>query len=235
MQRPDVPETGTVVPLFGTLQAVTPSPSIADALFGKAQQAVLALLFGQSDRSFYTREILAAAGTGASQIQKELDSLSRSGLLLREPRGNQVWYRANPAAPVYGELKSLVAKTFGIADVVRNALQPFSRKITAAFIYGSVARGEHDAASDIDLLVVGDIAPSRLGAMQLALGERLGRRLSLVVYEPDELREHAVSREHFVSRILSQPKIWLIGSESDLDALHGEPARKPRRRKAAQG
>ena len=208
--------------------------SIADALFGKTQQAVLALLFGQSDRSFYTREIVSAAGSGASQVQKELYNLAQSGLLLREPHGNQVWYRANPAAPVFGELKSLVAKTFGIADLVRNALQPFARKITAAFIYGSVARGEHDAASDVDLLIVGDVAPSRLGTMQLSLSKRLGRRLSVVVYGPEEFRVHAASREQFVVRILTQPKIWLMGSEADFGELHGQPARKPRRRKADQ-
>lgn len=119
--------------------------------------------------------------------------------------------------------------------MVRNALQPFSSKIKAAFIYGSVARSEHDAASDIDLLIVGDIAPSRLGAMQLALAERLARRLSVVVYGLGELRDQAASREQFVSRILSQPKIWLIGSEADLGEIHEQPARKPRRRKAAQG
>jgi len=95
--------------------------SVAEALFGKAQRAVLALLFGQPDRAFYLREVVIAAGTGASQVQKELDNLTRAGLILREPRGNQVWFRANPDAPVFPELKSLVAKTFGIADVVRDA------------------------------------------------------------------------------------------------------------------
>ena len=207
--------------------------SIAEALFGKAQRGVLALLFGQPERAFYMREVVLAAGTGASQVQKELDNLTRSGLVLREPRGNQVWFRANPASPVFAELKSLVAKTFGIADVVREMLRPFSRKFVAAFIYGSVARGEHDAASDIDVLVVGDIAPSRLAPAQLELGRSLGRRVSMVIYGKDELRKQSTSREHFLGSIMAQPKIWLCGSEAQLTALYGKGTRQPGRGKAA--
>lgn len=209
--------------------------SIADALFGKTQQAVLGLLFGQPDRSFYLRELVTAAGSGASQVQKELANLNAAGLVTREPKGNQVWFRANPASPVFTELKAIIAKTSGIADIVRAALLPFEKKIEAAFIYGSVARGEHDAASDIDLLVVGPLAPSRLAPMQLQLGERLGRPLRSVVYSADELREHARQREHFIASVLSQPKIWLIGSENSLEGLIESRTRQSGRRKVAQG
>jgi predicted nucleotidyltransferase len=212
--------------------------SIASALFGKTQQAVLGLLFGQPERSFYLRELVAAAGGGASQVQRELAQLVAAGLVAREPRGNQVWFTANPASPVFGELKSLFAKTTGIADVVRAALTPFARQIVAAFIYGSVARGEHDAHSDIDLLVVGTVAPSRLAPAQMALKERLGRPVRLVLYSTGELREHAQGREHFLSSVLEQPKIWLLGTPADLKLTLQKPddagTRQPRRRKAAQ-
>jgi predicted nucleotidyltransferase len=207
--------------------------SIADALFGKTQQAVLDLLFGQPERSFYLRELVAAAGSGASQVQKELSQLAAAGLVTRERKGNQVWFRANPASPVFAELKSIVAKTSGIADVVRAALVPLAMAIEIAFIYGSVARGEHDAASDIDLLVVGTVAPSRLAPIQLALGERLGRPVRPVVYSADELREHAQQREHFIASVLSEPKIWLVGSETQLAELIEQRTRQPRRRKSA--
>lgn len=214
------------------------STSIADALFGKTRQAVLGLLFGQPDRSFYLRELVTAIGGGASQVQRELAQLSTSGLITREPHGNQVWFRANPQSPVFGELKSLIAKTSGIADVVRVALAPFARQIVTAFIYGSVARGDHDAASDVDLFVVGSIAPSRLAPAQLALREQLGRPVRLVVYSAAELREHAAAREQFVASVLRQPKIWLLGSEDALKLAEAGPddagTRQPRRRKAAQ-
>jgi predicted nucleotidyltransferase len=216
-----------------------PPVSIADALFGKTQQAVLGLLFGQPERSFYLRELVTAAGGGASQVQRELATLTAAGLVTRERRGNQVWFAANPASPVFGELKSLVAKTAGIADVVRDALQPFSRLIAAAFIYGSVARGEHDASSDVDVLVVGSVAPSKLAPVQLALRERLGRPVRAVVYSAAEFREHALSREHFLASVMQQPKIWLFGSMDELQVASppsdDKGTRQPRRRKAAQG
>jgi predicted nucleotidyltransferase len=218
---------------------MTPPTSISGALFGKTQQAVLGRLFGQPDRSFYLRELVAAAGGGASQVQRELALLAAAGLVTREPRGNQVWFRANPASPVFVELKSLIAKTSGIADVVRSALEPFARQIVAAFIYGSVARGEHDASSDVDVLAVGSIAPSRLAPAQLELRERLGRPVRLIVYSAAELREHAAALEHFVSNVMQQPKIWLLGSEADLKLADRKPddagTRQPRRRTPAKG
>jgi len=216
-----------------------PPVSIASALFGKTQQAVLGLLFGQPERSFYLRELVAAAGGGTSQVQRELAVLTAAGLVTREPRGNQVWFSANPASPVFGELKSLIAKTAGIADVVCDALQPFARQIVAAFIYGSVARGEHDAGSDVDVLVVGSVAPSKLAPVQLALRERLGRPVRAVVYLAAEFREHARSHEHFLANVMQQPKIWLLGSSEALQLAlpqsDGKGTRQPRRRAAAQG
>jgi uncharacterized protein len=207
--------------------------SIAQALFGKTQQAVLALLFGQPDRSFYLRQISMIAGTGASQVQKELDNLTRAGLILREPRGNQVWFQANPQSPIFPELKSLVAKTFGIADVVRETLAPFARKISIAFIYGSVARAEHDASSDVDVLVVGQLAPSKLAPAHFRLNAVLGRRVSFVVYDEAEFEKHIAQREPFFGNVLAQPRIWLVGTESNLANLDGIPPRKPGRAKAA--
>jgi predicted nucleotidyltransferase len=126
-----------------------------------------------------------------------------------------------------------VAKTFGIADVVQKALEPFKRKITLAFIYGSVARGEHDASSDVDVLAVGDIAPSRLAPAQIELRQVLGRRVSFVVYDEVEFRKLSTDGDHFIANVLSQPKIWLVGSDSALENSDGLPARKSRRAKAA--
>lgn len=206
--------------------------TIAEALFGKTQQAVLALLFGQPDRSFYLRQITAIAGRGASQVQKELDNLTRAGLIKREPRGNQVWFQADPHSPVFPELKSLVAKTFGIGDVVRETLAPLVRKIRIAFIYGSVARGEHDAASDVDVLVVGQVAPSRLAPAQVGLHEVLGRRVSFVVYDESGFQQHLGAGDPFLKNVLSQPRVWLVGSEADIAALDIAP-RKSRRAKTA--
>ena len=208
--------------------------SIGDALFGKTQQAVLGLVFGQPERSFYLREIVSAVGAGISQVQNELARLTAAGLVTREPRGNQVWFRANAHSPVFAELKSLIAKTSGIADLVREALKPFAKQIEAAIIFGSVARGEHDASSDVDLLVVGKVAPSRLAAPLLRIEPRIGRPVNLIVFGGSEMREHLRDKDHFLASVMKQPKIWLVGSE-DLIARNDTRARQPHRAKAAQG
>lgn len=208
--------------------------SISDALFGKTQQAVLGLLFGQPERSFYLRELVAASGGGISQVQKELARLTEAGLVVREPRGRQVWFRANPDSPVFGELKSLMSKTAGIADAVRAELEPFAREIQAAFIYGSVARGEHDAASDVDVLVIGKLRPAALAPARLALGTRLGRPVQFVVLSLTEWKKRLAERDHFIVNVMRQAKIWLIGSEAALSS-NGQGTRQPRRHAAAQG
>lgn len=193
---------------------------IAEALFSKTRRAVLALLFGQPGKAFYTREIVAAAGAGASQVQKELDQLTRAGLLIRERRANQVYFHANPDAPVFAELSGLVAKTFGIADVVRAALAPLREPIDAAFIYGSVARGEHHAGSDIDVFIVGDVLLSQL-ALPLSEAEKgLGRQISATTFERKEFASRVRKRDHFISKVLAGPKIFLIGDAARLEALH---------------
>ncbi|GAB4468167.1 MAG: nucleotidyltransferase domain-containing protein [Burkholderiaceae bacterium] len=209
--------------------------SISDALFGKTQQAVLGLLFGQPERSFYLRELVAASGGGISQVQKELARLTEAGLVVREPRGRQVWFRANPDSPVFAELKSLISKTAGIADVLRAELEPFARQIESAFVYGSVARGEHDAASDVDVLVIGKVRPAALARTRLALGPRLGRSVQFVVLSPAEWKKRLMERDHFIVNVMRQPKIWLIGSQV-APVVSNEPGtRQPRRRAVAQG
>lgn len=223
-----VPLCGTLVPKIGS----TMSLSISDALFGKTQQAVLGLLFGQPERSFYLRELVAASGGGISQVQRELARLTEAGLVVRQPRGRQVWFMANCESSVFAELKSLIAKTAGIADVVRAELEPCARQIQAAFVYGSVARGEHDAASDVDVIVIGKLRPAALAPVRLALGARLGRRVQFVVLSPVEWRKRLAGRDHFTANVMQQPKIWLIGSEAAL--ANDQGTRQSRRRASAQ-
>jgi predicted nucleotidyltransferase len=191
---------------------------IAHALFGKAQRGVLALLFGHPERAFYVREIVAAAGTGASQVQKELELLTRAGLLLRERRANQVYFRANPDAPVFPELKGIIAKTFGIADIVHDALAPLEAKIQAAFIFGFVARGEHGAASDVDVLIVGDVLLSELTAGLEAAEQRLMRHVSVTLMDRREFARRQRDKEHFVTAVMKGAKIWLLGDAGALRA-----------------
>jgi len=190
--------------------------SAADALFGKTRQAVLALLFGNPDRAYYVREIVHAAKSGASQVQSELERMTRSELVTRERRANQVYFKANPQAAIYHELVTLVAKSFGIGDALRFVLAPVSTRIHVALIYGSVARGQHRATSDVDVLIVGDVLLSELEGPMIDAEQRLSRHISPTVMDRREFAKRRATNDHFLRSVLAGPKIFLIGGPREL-------------------
>jgi predicted nucleotidyltransferase len=190
---------------------------LGDALFGGVQQRVLAVLFGTPDRSFYSNELLRLTGSGKGALQRELGRLEQAGLVTARKIGNQKHYQANPQAPVFEELRGIVLKTFGVADVLRQALLPLAERIEAAFIYGSVARRTDTSRSDIDLFVVSEDAGYQgLIEALLPLEKRLGRKISPTIYSPSELERKRAERSGFLGRVLEGPKIFLIGGERDL-------------------
>ena len=193
--------------------------SLADALFTKGQQRVLAVLFGNPGRSFYANEIIALAGTGTGAVQRELARLEGAGLVTVTRVGRQKHYQANPKAPVYDELRALVLKTAGLADVLRAALAPLAGEIRAAFVFGSVAKGEDTATSDVDLLVASDtLAYPDLFAALEEPSTALGRTLNPTIHTPADLARHVAEGRSFATRVLRGPKIWLVGGEDDLPA-----------------
>jgi predicted nucleotidyltransferase len=195
------------------------SPSLADALFARVQQRVLGVLFGNPRRSFYANEVIGLARSGTGAVQRELARLEASGLVTVTRVGKQKHYQANARSPVFEELRGLVLKTSGLADVLRGALAPVAEGIRAAFVYGSIAKGEDSAASDIDLVVVSDcLTYADLFAVLEEASARLGRKVAPTIYSPDELSRRVSQGNAFVTRVLAQPKLWLIGDEHDLAA-----------------
>ncbi len=188
--------------------------SFADALFPKVRQRVLAVFFGMPDRSFYASEVIALAHSGRGAVQRELAGLSEVGLLRVKLQGKQKHYQANAAAPIFSELRSLVLKTSGLADVVQQALLPVAEQIDSAFIYGSVARQEDTAQSDIDLMIVSATLgyADVFGALEKAT-QALGRKINPTLYTPADMAKRVAQDNAFVTRVLQQPKIWLIGNE----------------------
>jgi len=199
--------------------------SVADALFGKTRQAVLAMLFGNPGRAYYTREIVKGARSGVSQVQRELDRLTRSGLVTRERRANQVYFQANPDAAIFRELVGLVAKSFGIGDILRQALAPVASQILVALIYGSVARGEHHATSDVDLLIVGDLLLSDIEVQLHEVETTLGRKVSNTMMDRKEFVRRRKANDHFLRAVLAGSKIFLIGNATNLKVNHESGAR----------
>ena len=192
---------------------------VADALFSAGQQRVLGLLYGQPERSFYANELIALAGGGSGAIQRELVRLERAGLVTTRRVGSQKHFQANAESLLFDELTAIVRKTFGLALPLREALAPLGKRISAAFVYGSVAKRSDTARSDIDLMVVSDkLTYASVYAVLESLHERLGRQVNPTVYSRKELARRLKSDNAFVKRVLDQPKIWIIGAESDLAA-----------------
>jgi predicted nucleotidyltransferase len=193
--------------------------SLADALFSTIQQRVLAYLFGQPERSFFATELIKLAGGGSGAVQRELARLADSGLVTVTRMGTQKHYQANPKSPIFAELCAIAQKTVGLAEPMREALAPLAKRISAAFVYGSVAKKQDTAASDIDLMVVsGSLTYADLFAALEDASERLGRKVNPTVYSPQELAKRVKQGNAFVTRVLAQPKIWLVGGESDITA-----------------
>lgn len=193
--------------------------NIADALFGRVKQRVLAILYGRPDRSFYANEVihLAKAGTGA--VQRELEQLSAAGLITVARQGNQKHYQANRLSPLFFELHGIVIKTSGVVDVLRDALEPLVGDIECAFVYGSMAREEDTTSSDIDLMVVSNSLSHAdlFGAIEPA-STTLARQINPSVYSIDELADRIASGNAFVTGVLNQSKLWIVGDDSALPA-----------------
>ncbi len=208
-----------IEPNMGISATSSDSSATADALFPKVRQRVLAVLFGMPDRSFYANEVIALAQSGTGAVQRELADLSAAGLLTVSKQGNQKHYQANASAPVFAELRGLVLKTMGLADVLRAALAPLAGQIDGAFIYGSVARQQDTAQSDVDLMIVSSTLGygEVFGALEGATVS-LGRKVNPTLYSPADWAQRLDSDNAFATRVWQQPKIWLIGNEAQLHA-----------------
>jgi predicted nucleotidyltransferase len=195
----------------------TKKTSLGEVLFTKTQRRVLGLLFGNPDRSHYANEIVRFAGAGIGTVQRELERLESAHLVTVSKIGNQKHYQANREAPIYDELRGIVLKTFGVADHLREALAPLAKRIRAAFIYGSVAKGTDTASSDIDVLIVSDDLSFPEAIQVLTKAEQeVGRAVNPSVYALDDWRRKLAEKGGFVKRVMEQPRIYLFGSDDDL-------------------
>lgn len=192
---------------------------LCSGLFGKTRQAVLALLYGRADSSFYTKQILDAVKIGRGTVQRELKNLTDTGIIIREVQGRQVYYRANARCPIFDELKSIVRKTFGVADGIRQSLATNADKIRVAFIFGSVAKSTDDRRSDIDLMVVGKISFGDVVSLLTPAEQKLRREINPVVYPVAEFKRKVKEDHHFVKTVLEDEKIFVIGDEDELREL----------------
>jgi len=185
---------------------------LSNGLFGKTRRAVLGLLYGRADSSFYTKQILDAVKSGRGTVQRELSNLTDAGIITREVQGRQVYYRANEKCPIYNELKGIVRKTFGVADVISQSLETVADKIEVAFIFGSIASGTEQRTSDVDLLVAGDLDETALHVALMQAQEQLRRSVNYTLLSRSEFQKRRLEKKGFLSRVLAGPKIVIMGS-----------------------
>lgn len=195
---------------------------LADVLFGKGRGAILALLYGQPDVSFYYRQIARRLkGVSVGTLQRELLTLTDLDLVTRLRFGNQVHYRANRKHPVYAELRALVSKTIGAIHVLQSALAPLGEQIVLAFLYGSMARQEERAESDIDLMIVGTTTLEEVLLRLDRVQDELGREINPTVYSVSEFRSKLAKGNHFLTAVVRGEKIFLFGDENELGKVAG--------------
>ncbi len=194
---------------------------LSSTLFGKTRRAVLALLFSNPDEEFYLRQIVRRVRSGQGGVQRELRRLADARVIVRSVRGRTTFYQANRACPVFSELRGLVIKTAGVAEVLRAALLPLSERIDVAFVYGSVAKARMRAGSDIDLFVVGAVGFGEVVDRLSSAQTELAREVNPTVFDPREVERRMKQGDHFVSSVVEGPKVFVIGGQHELDQLAG--------------
>jgi predicted nucleotidyltransferase len=200
---------------------VTPAAGgvLAEVLFGTTRQRLLAWLLSRPDQPFYLRELVRATGSGLGPVQRELAQLERAGIVSRHTRGKLVYFQANESCPILPELRSIVTKTTGVVEQLRAALAPLQPRITVAFVYGSFARGEERSASDVDVMVIGEVAFGEVVDALSPAQAVLQREINPSVYGAGEFERKVRDAHHFVTQVLRDPKVFVIGGPRELGRL----------------
>jgi DNA-binding transcriptional ArsR family regulator len=193
-----------------------------EALFPKTRQAILAATLTQPEKWWFLSELARFLGTTPSSLQREISALVDTGILEQRREGTRVYFRAQKRSPIYRELRGIVEKTAGIIPIIQTILAPLGRKIICAFIYGSIARPQEHATSDIDLMVIGQVGLSELTPALRKAERALGRDLNATTYSVDEFRGKVEKNDHFLTALLKRPKQFVKGTERELDAIIGK-------------
>ena len=192
---------------------------IGGALFGKGRLAVITILYSRPGEAYYLRRLAREAGVGLGGVQRETRHLVDAGVITRMEKDNQVFFQANKECPIFEEIRSMIIKTAGIGDILRSSLNELGDTINLAFVYGSIARGNDQAGSDVDLLLVGDADFKKVNAGLAKAQKILGREINPTIFPPAEFRKKAKSGSHFLATVLKDKKIFIKGDELGLTRL----------------
>ena len=190
---------------------------LAEILSSRARAEIFRLLFSGTEEELHVREIERRSGLNDSTLRQELRKLVRLDLVQSRRDSNRVYYRAKTENPLYPEIRNLVLKTSGLSDVLKSALK--DKRVRVAFVFGSLARGEEKAGSDVDLMVIGQLGLRDLSRLLSGIEEKIGREVNPHVLREEEFRKRILAKEHFASSVMEAPKIFIIGSERELETM----------------
>jgi len=202
-----------------TTKRIRKDAILSALITSQARVDLLRLLFLGSGDRHYLREIASLTQQPIRAVQRELARLEAGGLLTATTEGNRRYFQVNRESPVFPELKALLVKTIGLGDVLRHHLQEKRESIQLAFLFGSYAGATESPSSDIDLLIIGDVAGRELARLLAPARETFGREINTVTMTPNEFRAKATGQNPFVLSVLSEPKVFLLGNEDDLTRL----------------
>jgi predicted nucleotidyltransferase len=198
------------------------SAPILDNLFPGIRQGVLAATLTRPEKWWYLSELADFLHTRPSSLQRELRSLEKSGVLQQRKDGRRTYFKAETRSPIFREMRSIFEKTVGLVPTLGRALQPLESKIVCAFVYGSVARGEERATSDVDLMLIGDVSLAQLSPVLRKVEKRLGREVNVTNYSEPEFRKKIAEGDHFLTTVLRSSLQFVKGEQGDLDAITGK-------------
>jgi predicted nucleotidyltransferase len=191
--------------------------TLSGILSSRVRAEIFRLLFGLNEKELHMREMERQAALSLGTIRQDLQKLVKLDLVKARRDGNRLYYRANTDHPLFPEIRNLVLKTAGLVEVIKSALD--REGIEVAFIFGSLARSKERAESDVDLMVIGTIGLRSLSSRLAGVSEQIGREINPHALSIEEFRRRKQNGNHFLSNVIASPKLFIIGSENDLEAM----------------
>jgi DNA-binding transcriptional ArsR family regulator len=192
-----------------------------DALLPRTRQGILAAMLVQPEKAWYVSELGRRMGVPSSSLQRELRGLTEAGILKTHRQGRMVYYQADADSPLFPDLRGLLLKTAGLVDVLADALKPLAAKLRLVFVYGSIAGGSEQNDSDIDLMAIGTVSPVELSLPLRRARDLIGREINPTVYTTAEFDKKRMAKDHFLTRVLDKPKLFVIGNKNELGKAAG--------------
>ncbi|MGB6476454.1 MAG: nucleotidyltransferase domain-containing protein [Candidatus Sulfotelmatobacter sp.] len=189
-------------------------------LRSKARQQLLAYYFTNPTARHHLRDLAERLSIDPSNLSKELGRLERDGLFWSEVIGRQKYFQLNRKYPLFDEVRKIVAKTIGVAQLIAQSLRRIEG-MGEAYLYGSFASNQQDAASDIDVLIIGSPRGEDLAQAVGRLERQLGREINYTVLTPKEFGSRRARKDAFLESVWHNKRVSLVGPNEEAKTARG--------------